>query len=132
MEQLLYRSRAVDGLVAGEVFRIIEGSARDNPARDLTGFLIYAQDCFIQYLEGPHASLDLLLNELERDRRHHSIEVVYRSRASERFCPGWRMQRIDFAPGKVAETLNQFREKRIPAEVVSLVAQMLEPGRKAA
>ena len=129
MEQLLYRSYARDGLLADQVFRIIESSARDNPVRDLTGFLIYAQDQFIQFLEGPAESIELLLRDLAADRRHRDLEVLHRAGAMRRVFPAWRMQRVDFRPGKVSEMLAELRDKGLSAPVAAEIEAVLAPRR---
>lgn len=132
MEQLLYRSYARDGLLADQVFAIIESSARDNPARDLTGFLIYAQDQFIQFLEGPAESIDLLMADRAADRRHRDLEVLCRQPASRRLLPAWRMQRVDFRPGKIAEMLGDLAGKGVPRHVLTHIEAALTPRRAAA
>ena len=65
MQQLIYVSYASDDFQSGDVFKIIETSARNNPTRDVTGFLVYAHDTFVQFVEGPAASLDALLDDLK-------------------------------------------------------------------
>lgn len=132
MQQLLYRSRAIDGLPAEEIFRIIETSARENPARDLTGFLIYARDMFVQFLEGPADSIDLLLNELRADRRHCNLEILYRADAASRRFPAWRMQRIDFQPGKFDQSLTDLRRRGAPERALRMIEDTLAWPRQAA
>lgn len=132
MQHLLYRSRAVANLPAEEVFRIIEVSACNNPNRDLTGFLVFARDQFIQFLEGPEAAIDALMTDLRLDPRHRELEVLLRAPARERLLPDWRMKRIDFRPGKIDETLGELRRKKVPETVVRVLAENLEPHRAAA
>lgn len=132
MQHLLYHSYARDGLLAEQVFSIIETSARDNPVRDLTGFLIYAQDQFLQFLEGPAESLDLLLSDLKADRRHRDLEILYRGEAAGRLLPGWRMQRVDFRPGRIAEMIAGLADTGIPRRVLVHVEAALGPKRAAA
>lgn len=132
MQQLLYRSYARDVLLADQVFAIIESSARDNPSRDLTGFLIYAQDQFVQYLEGPAESLDLLLADLARDRRHRDLAILHRQSAPARVFPGWRMQRVDFSPGKVEHMLAELAAKGLANPILAHIRATLVPRRAAA
>lgn len=94
MERLVYRSIGAPDLEGDDLFAIVESSTRRNPAREITGFLIYDDGRFFQLIEGPGESLDELLAELETDRRHHSIEVIERSAAQDRWFPNWGMKRL--------------------------------------
>lgn len=94
MERLTYRSVAAPDLESADVFEIVEASARKNPAREITGFLIYHEGRFFQFIEGPGESLSTLLAELESDPRHHSLEVIERAQAAQRWFPDWGMKRL--------------------------------------
>ncbi|MEO8011028.1 MAG: BLUF domain-containing protein [Dokdonella sp.] len=58
---LVYCSRAADSIDGTEVDRIIESSRRHNPARGVTGLLVFGSGIFFQWLEGPrHSVLELM------------------------------------------------------------------------
>jgi len=90
---LLYSSSAAANVDSGDVFAIIEVSARNNPQREVTGFLIYNGRDFLQYVEGPQDSLESLLETLGQDTRHHSVRVLHRASREERLFPNWTMRR---------------------------------------
>ncbi|MDG5748080.1 BLUF domain-containing protein [Qipengyuania sp. XHP0207] len=116
MQQLLYRSIAADGLGSDAVFEIVETSARNNPAREVTGFLVRSGDVFLQLVEGPTASLDELLAVLAHDPRHHSIEVLVREEINQRSFPRWRMERVGTDQPSVAALLERLdAAKVVPA-----------------
>lgn len=94
MQQLAYVSTATSGIDSGEVFRLVETSARRNPSRDITGFLIFDGREFLQVVEGPEEELDRLLGALRRDERHRDIRVIDRSPITHRRFERWRMKRI--------------------------------------
>ncbi len=94
MERLLYRSTAASGTSAKDVFAIIDASQRNNPARDITGFLLYDADRFLQMIEGPALCIEGLIAVIENDPRHHSLEIVLREPADERWFPDWEMKRL--------------------------------------
>ena len=79
MQRLIYTSVASENLGQEGLFEIIETSARNNPSRELTGFLIFNNQKFFQMVEGPARQIADLLAVLHDDRRHHSIEILYRS-----------------------------------------------------
>lgn len=113
MERLLYSSIAAEGLRTQDIFRIIETSQRNNPRRGVTGFLIHDQDRFLQLIEGPALAIQGLLADIERDKRNHSVAIVLREAAQERWFPDWEMkQLISFGSFPALEELRQVLGKR--------------------
>lgn len=94
MIQLAYISTAADTLGSGEVFKIIETSARNNANAGLSGFLIYANNQFFQLIEGPPSAIDELMKKLQRDTRHHSIQIVHSAPIAARSFAKWSMKRV--------------------------------------
>lgn len=90
---LLYASTAASAVDSVDVFEIIEASSRRNPARDVTGFLLFDGREFLQYVEGPQSALDELLETLGKDDRHHSVRVLHRGEGDVRLFPKWAMRR---------------------------------------
>ena len=87
---LLYTSTAAANIDSGDVFAIIEASARRNPSRGVTGFLIYDGREFLQYVEGPQDALDILLSQLAEDRRHGGVRILHRAEGRRAFSPNGR------------------------------------------
>jgi hypothetical protein len=113
MEQLLYKSRVAGSMESGNLFRIIETSARNNLEADITGFLFYTGTSFLQLVEGPPAALDDLMVRLRRDPRHADIAVLARERIAARSFPAWRMQRCDLTRDGTALVLSRLGEGAI-------------------
>ena len=93
ISSLLYSSAASDHVDSGDVFAITEESARNNPEREVTGFLLYNGRGFLQYVEGPALALDGLLCMLIGDYRHHSVRILHRAQREDRLFPKWNMRR---------------------------------------
>ena len=127
MERLLYSSVATEGLSTQEVFRIIETSQRNNVRREVTGFLIHDSDRFLQLIEGPPLAVEGLLADIERDPRNHSVEVILRSSAEERWFPDWDMKRlISFGSVPAQEELREIlRDKAGGSEILAAVNRFL-------
>ena len=132
MEQLVYSSFAASDLDSSEVFRIIEVSARNNPSRDITGFLVFSQDRFLQLIEGPPAKLDELLRVLRCDPRHRDLSVLARGPIAARCFPDWRMKRIDPSETGADEVFRILRTARVSGAVAEQVSNFLETRRAAA
>ena len=58
---LVYCSRATEGVDATAVDQIIATSRRYNPERSITGLLVFGSGIFFQWLEGPRDSVLALL-----------------------------------------------------------------------
>ncbi|TCD06693.1 BLUF domain-containing protein [Erythrobacteraceae bacterium CFH 75059] len=103
MRQMVYTSRAVRSLDQADIFAIVQQSAHNNLARDVTGFLIYADDRFLQLIEGEHAVIGDLLAIISADPRHTQINVAVDVPIAERSFPRWRMHRVGRTPASIAE-----------------------------
>lgn len=132
MQQIVYTSHATDQVTAAELFNIIEISARNNPGREVTGFLVAAPSEFLQLVEGPAERLDELIAILQRDPRHRDIRVVLREQIHQRSFPSWKMQRFNTTTGDPAQVLAMIREKCVRRSVLDVVESFLLAQRKAA
>ncbi|WP_100260096.1 BLUF domain-containing protein [Qipengyuania seohaensis] len=127
MHRIVYSSIASKGTNTPDVFEIVDVSARNNPQRSVTGFLLYDADRFLQMIEGPALALQALLEDLEADPRHHSIEVLHRSATDERWFPDWEMkQLISFSAEPALEQLRHtLATKPGGAEIFAIVDDFL-------
>jgi Sensors of blue-light using FAD len=127
MEQLIYVSTAYPSVAGGDVFDIIQKSATRNRERGVTGFLVFTNGLFFQYVEGETAALDGLLSVLSTDPRHYAITVLHRAPRMERAFPDWTMKRL-FASqqsGAPEVLLEQLTTLGIPAEPLREVERYL-------
>ena len=62
--QLLYLSNAKPELKQAELDKILEVSRKNNPSRDITGLLVFANGVFIQVLEGPSSEVTNLFETI--------------------------------------------------------------------
>lgn len=132
MEQIAYTSRASEAVTATELFKIIEVSARNNPGREVTGFLIATQGEFFQLVEGPSQRLDELMRNLEGDDRHRNIRLLLRENVQERQFPNWRMKRFDATRADPQQVLVELRKIRVRQSVLSSIESFLVAPLKAA
>ncbi|NNC52445.1 MAG: BLUF domain-containing protein [Erythrobacter sp.] len=94
MERVLYRSDAAESVSTQDVLDIIAASERNNPKREITGFLIYDSDRFLQLLEGPPLEVEALLGEIAGDDRNVGMEILLSETAEKRWFPDWSMKRL--------------------------------------
>ena len=101
---LVYCSRATPGVDDAAVARIIAASRRHNPARGITGLLVFGSGVFFQWLEGPRDNVLELMATLKTDPRHDQVVSLSESEeVRERLFPEWDMELV--TPGDIREVL---------------------------
>lgn len=98
MIRLIYESKTEHLISDAELKKILEHSQRNNPAKGVTGVLVYGGGAFMQYLEGPEAAVLELYLKILHDRRHTSCELVYISATNQRLFEDWSMGLIKCGP----------------------------------
>lgn len=112
-QQLVYISRAAMPLDCPlDLTEILEQAVRNNPRLQITGALAYSSGWFVQVLEGPATSLDMLLPVLEADPRHCGVDILDRVTVRERAFPEWAMLFPVFTPGTAAELTQALAQGR--------------------
>lgn len=91
IEQVVYSSTATHAVDAAALDDILAVSRTRNAAAGITGVLIYADDLFLQVLEGPGEAVAALIDRIAADPRHRDMTVSYRRIRGEPDFPGWRM-----------------------------------------
>lgn len=104
LTQYLYISTAPT-LPREEVDSILAASARNNPARGITGLLLFNGRNFLQLLEGEEGEVAALMDTIIADPRHSGVSVLDRRTIIARACPDWAMNRVI-----IAESIGSRRE----------------------
>jgi Sensors of blue-light using FAD len=76
LERLVYRSKATHKLGSLHLFNLLVQCRKRNLSLGITGHLLYTEEIFVQCIEGPSGSLDALWKSLQRDERHHNVELL--------------------------------------------------------
>ncbi|GAB5498786.1 MAG: hypothetical protein PsegKO_10970 [Pseudohongiellaceae bacterium] len=91
----VYCSRAADGVDDAEVNRIVASAKRHNAVIGITGVLVFGSGVFFQWIEGPRAAIEKLVENLHDDARHYDIVSLSSSEENrERLYPQWDMERV--------------------------------------
>ncbi|MCA9138166.1 MAG: BLUF domain-containing protein [Planctomycetales bacterium] len=72
-QQILYTSRAVDGLTFSDVYDIIRTAHNRNSRSGLTGGLLFLDGHFYQVLEGSSYAVHERYKAISADARHHDL-----------------------------------------------------------
>ncbi len=94
LARLVYSSRPEPRDAAANaalVQHIVEVSARNNAKVDVTGSLLFVDDCFVQALEGPVRAVETVFERICNDFRHADVRLVDFVMVEERMFPSWEM-----------------------------------------
>lgn len=117
---LLYQSTACWGLGDPDLSAILESAQARNARLDVTGLLLYGRitrlpqvpGTFVQWLEGPEASVREVFSRIAMDERHRDVEILAAGELAavaggeERLFPDWTMELRRLAD--VPATVNGF------------------------
>jgi hypothetical protein len=87
--QLVYISRAHDGICYSDIQEILESSRQYNQKHNLTGLLVYKDDHFLQILEGEQEFVKEAFSEFTKDRRSMLLGVLAESESEHRIFSRW-------------------------------------------
>ena len=62
-----------------------------NAERGVTGLLLYREGCFYQVPEGNEFAVKKTFNDIEQDRRHRDVQVLFKGESESREFPDWQM-----------------------------------------
>ena len=136
LRQLVYCSITTAKFHVGHIDEMLASSQKNNNEHSVTGFLIHKSNWFLQMLEAPTESIDLIyFKKISPDPRHTSLRVLSDAPAYNRNFAAWFMayQYMDGDRSIFGGTLNKSlcrsmsRELlRRPGEGVRLIGEYLK------
>ena len=91
LQKLIYASQAITPVDTPTLQAILDKARRRNEQDGVTGFLLYADESFLQILEGEEAVLSATYARIESDTRHQGMRLLQRSPISRRRFGSWTM-----------------------------------------
>jgi hypothetical protein len=91
MINLIYISCATRAINEHELLELLKQSRIKNKKYNLTGVLFYANENFMQILEGEVAAVDQLYEAILKDDRNTGHTIIQRKKIKERDFPQWSM-----------------------------------------
>jgi hypothetical protein len=92
LSRVVYRSRAARPFSITDLRDLTEAAQEHNARENITGVVVYDNDRFYQWLEGPNDSVERLMHRINHDPRHMDVEVLDRSPSPVRSFAGWSMK----------------------------------------
>ena len=93
----LYASRASKPLADDLLDGILSQSRRNNPRYGITGMLCFANDTFVQVIEGGREDVSTLLATIMRDSRNSGVQILSYEEITERRFGCWTMGQVNIA-----------------------------------
>jgi EAL domain-containing protein (putative c-di-GMP-specific phosphodiesterase class I) len=84
-----------------DLIELLQFSQQNNASIDVTGMLLYADNSFMQILEGDEEQVMRLYEKLERDKRHQEIVIIAKESIAKRSFGEWSMGYADITPEEV-------------------------------
>lgn len=97
LERLVYRSKATHKLGSLHLFNLLVQCRKRNRDLGITGHLLYTEEVFVQCIEGPADAVEALWQSLQKDERHHGVELLSRSTEAARRFADWSMAFSSYA-----------------------------------
>lgn len=101
LRAVAYASGAIPGLSMDHVDDLTRAAARFNFDAGVTGALLYDGNRFLQYIEGPEDSINVVYSRILGSRSHCEPLELGRGRVSGRFFPYWSMRLLLTDPADI-------------------------------
>lgn len=88
---IVYVSTAARPVPLNELMHLLEGARRRNAEEGVTGVLLYSDQSFMQYLEGPAAGLARVYDIIKHHPLHYGLIDLIRAPIEEREFADWAM-----------------------------------------
>ena len=95
--RLTYASRAAQPLGDHVLDVILRQSRKNNPKHGITGMLCFANDVFVQVIEGGRSEVCRLLAAIVQDERNIDVEILSYQEICERQFGNWTMGQVNMA-----------------------------------
>jgi hypothetical protein len=102
MLSLVYLSDAVRPMSSSDLDQILLDARAFNADAGVTGLLVYAQQRFLQVIEGPAPAVEGAFAQAAGSSKHRLLRPT-RASISQRRFPDWSMGFTEAAPSAVAE-----------------------------
>ncbi|MEM6841097.1 MAG: BLUF domain-containing protein [Bacteroidota bacterium] len=92
MDSLIYVSRAAPSFDPSSIITLAHQAYQQNKQLAVTGFLIYSNGQFLQYLEGEKGAITKLMSLIHADFRHTVSSIIHLPAIQNRRFTIWHMR----------------------------------------
>lgn len=87
-----------------DIADILYAARRNNARNGITGVLFHHNRRFLQFIEGPEHSVQVLLDKIGKDPRHRSVELLFDEVISGRGFSNWAMDSFNLQAGQTLDS----------------------------
>ena len=91
MKHLIYTSKPIN-FDDFNISNILKSSQKNNKKDRITGALIFREDIYLQFLEGPQNKVDQAFNKIASDKRHINVLKLKEDITNRRLFTSWAMR----------------------------------------
>lgn len=95
MRRIIYQSVASPDMDRAALFRLVYHARIANEQRGLSGFLLFADQRFLQVIEGETWKLMATFGKIRQDVRHSAVTVIDERSVTAPVFAKWRMRCFD-------------------------------------
>lgn len=88
---LAYFSSSKPNWSESDLTELLRTSRMNNQKVGVSGFLIFADGSFLQWLEGPIEGIDQVFAKISQDKRHSQLSLIYKGSIGDRYFSNWSM-----------------------------------------
>ncbi|NNE31742.1 MAG: BLUF domain-containing protein [Winogradskyella sp.] len=94
---VIYQSKADEKFSSKEIELMLMKAKRKNKRLRVTGCIVYANDKFIQLIQGPKDAIIDLYSAIKADKRHFSVTTLLEGGSQEKLWKDWSMAMLNFS-----------------------------------
>lgn len=123
MHHIIYLSWATVPLTDRQLRELLLSARRRNAELDVTGVLLYGNECFMQLLEGEKEIVQELYAHIRRDARHHNIITFADKAVGRRAFAEWAMAFQPVSSQQFDKIVGYLGSPQVPLHTVGLSGQ---------
>lgn len=86
-----------------KIFEILKTSRTNNQIFGISGCLVFHNNIFVQIIEGDSKNIQNLYQNIEKDERHHHVNLLWEGFIPKRNFNDWSMAYHDLGEGLVKD-----------------------------
>lgn len=102
---VIYQSKSQSHFAPMDIELMLMKAKRKNKRLKITGCIVYADNKFIQLIQGPKDAIIDLYKEIKADKRHFKVTTLLEQSTEQKIWSDWSMAILDFS-GNSKQVMN--------------------------
>ena len=127
IDYIIYTSQATDRFQPSDLAKILLVARQNNQMFGICGALLYQDDRFLQILEGEREAIDMLLDSIKQDPRHHDLAIINQGQKAGPQFTEWAMAEVSDTRASESPTIVEcLREDNISDETAAALTAEIQ------